>query len=57
MKCVTMTKLAKLLGEKVGKDYSPSNLQSKLRRETLTFKEALIIAEILDYKLEFTPNN
>ncbi len=45
--------LAVLMTEKSGKKYTPDGLAGKIRRETLTFKEAELIAEILGYKLEF----
>ncbi len=53
MRCITLTKLAQELGERVGKPYSLENLTGKLKRGTITLKEAYIIADILDYDLEF----
>ena len=52
---VTITKLAELMTEKTGKKYTLASLSSKLKIKSLSLHEAYIIAEILDYDLEFTP--
>ena len=39
--------------EKTGKDYTFKSLTGKLQRGSLSLDEAYIIAEILNYKLEF----
>lgn len=52
---VTITKLAELTTEKTGKKYTLASLSSKLKIKSLSLHEAYIIAEILDYDLEFTP--
>lgn len=52
---VTITKLAELMTEKTGKKYTLASLSSKLKIKSLSLHEAYIIAEILDYDLEFIP--
>ena len=46
LRCLTITKLAQMMREATG----------KLQRGTLSLDEAYIIADLLDYKLEFTDN-
>jgi hypothetical protein len=50
-KNITLSELAKKLGENLGKDYSLNNLSSKLRKETISFKEVDLIADILEYEI------
>ena len=50
---ITLKKLADKLSEISGKYYSYNSLLGKLNRESLSLKETEIIAEILDYKIEF----
>lgn len=50
---MTLTNLAALMSEKTGKKYTLPSLYSKLKIETLSLKEAYIIAEILGYDIEF----
>ena len=45
--------LAAMMCEKGDKKYTPDGLAGKIRRETLTFKEAELLAGILGYSLEF----
>ena len=45
--------LAVMMTEKCGKKYTPDGLAGKIRRETLTFKEAELLADLLGYNLEF----
>ena len=52
-RATTLKKLAERLCEKTGEDYTYNSLLGKLNRESLSLKEAEIIASILDYKLEF----
>ena len=52
-RATTLKKLAERLGEETGEDYTYNSLLGKLNRESLSLKEAEIIASILDYKLEF----
>lgn len=50
---VNLTELAEALGKRVNKSYSMQNLSNKLRNETITHREMLIIADILGYDLKF----
>lgn len=50
---VSLTELAAALGKRVNKTYSMQNLSNKLRNETITHREMLIIADILGYELKF----
>lgn len=50
---ITLKKLAEKLSDITGNEYSYNSLLGKLNRESLSLKEAEIIAEILDYKLDF----
>lgn len=50
---VSMTELAQALGKRLNKPYSMQNLSNKLRNETISHREMLIIADILGYDLEF----
>jgi hypothetical protein len=51
---ISMTELASAMGKKLNKPYSLSNLSGKLRKETITYKEMKLIAEILGYDLKLT---
>ena len=53
LNCVTIKALAQMMSEKTGKAYSAKSLSHKLRRETLTLKEAYQIADLIGYKIEF----
>jgi hypothetical protein len=50
---ISITKLAKMLSEKTGKNYSQSNISQKLMRNTLKYEEAKAIGELLGYELKF----
>ena len=50
---VNLTELAQALGKRLSKPYSMQNLSNKLRKETITQREMLIIADILGYDLKF----
>ena len=50
---VSLTELAMALEKRLEKPYSMQNLSNKLRNETITHREMLIIADILGYDLEF----
>jgi len=50
---VSLTELAESLGIRLKKPYSMQNLSNKLRNETITHREMLIIADILGYDLKF----
>lgn len=49
----TINSVAKELSRISGKEITPNNLSLKLARDTLRYKEAKAIAEILGYELEF----
>lgn len=48
---MTLSELAKKLGENLNKDYSLNNLSGKLRKDTISFKEVDLIADILGYEI------
>lgn len=50
---VSLTELAAALSKRLNKPYSLNNLSNKLRNETITHREMLIIADILGYDLNF----
>lgn len=50
---ISLTELAQALSKKLDKPYSMQNLSNKLRNETITHREMLIIADILGYDLKF----
>ena len=49
----TINSVAKELSRISGKEITPNNLSLKLARDTLRYKEAKAIAEILGYELKF----
>lgn len=53
----TLEKLAKALGERLGKKYTGSNLSKKIRTQTIPYREIKLIADILDYDIEFIDRN
>lgn len=52
-KAITLTQLAKIMSENTGKIYTVKSLSGKLARESLSYKEAILIADIIGCKLEF----
>lgn len=50
---VSLTELAAALGKRLNKSYSLNNLSNKLRAETISHKEMIIIADILGYDVKF----
>lgn len=50
---ISLSELAQSLGKHLNKPYSMQNLSNKLRNETITHREMLIIADILGYELKF----
>ena len=50
---VSLTELADVLAKRLNKPYSMQNLSNKLRNETISHREMLIIADILGYDLKF----
>ena len=51
---VSLTELAGAMGKRLNKHYSLHNLSNKLRKETITYKEMKLIADILGYDLKLT---
>ena len=51
---MTLKSISQKLCTETGKNYTYNCLLGKLNRQTLSLKEAEIIAKILNYKLEFT---
>lgn len=49
----TLTKLAQIMSERLGRRYSLASLSQKLRNGTISYKEIRLIAEILNYKIIF----
>ena len=54
---VNLTELAEALSKKLNKPYSMQNLSNKLRNETITHREMILIADILGYDLKFVRKN
>ena len=54
---VNLTELAKALSKRLNKPYSMQNLSNKLRNETITHREMILIADILGYDLKFVRKN
>lgn len=54
---ISLTELANALSKRLNKPYSMQNLSNKLRNETITHREMLIIADILGYDIKFIPRN
>ncbi|MBR1425015.1 hypothetical protein IJ579_05590 [bacterium] len=54
---VSLTELAQALANRLKKPYSMQNLSNKLRNETITHREMLIIADILGYEIKFIRKN
>lgn len=51
--CLKIKDLAYIIEEKTGKKCSANSLSQKLSRETLTYNETLMIAELLGYEISF----
>ena len=54
---VSLTELTAVLSKRLNKPYSMQNLSNKLRKETITHREMLLIADILGYELKFVRKN
>ena len=57
LRCVTLTKLAEMMAQATGKPYTFKSLVGKMQRGTISLDEAYLIAELLNYKLEFIDKN
>ncbi len=53
LNAMTITSLTKEMSKRTGKNYTYSSITNKLKRESLSLKEAYLIADILGYDLEF----
>lgn len=49
---LTQKKLATVIEEHIGKKYTADGLSRKLNRDTITFKEVVLIADILAYEIK-----
>ena len=54
---ISLKELSAALGRRLNKHYSMQNLSNKLRKETITHREMLIIADILGYDIKFVRRN
>lgn len=50
---IKLKELAEMIEKGTGKKCSPNSLSQKLSRETMTYNEAITIAELLGYKIKF----
>ncbi len=50
---MTLTELAKRMSERLERNYSLASLSQKLRNGTIPYREVLLIAEILNYKIAY----
>ncbi len=53
LNAVTIKKMAQLMSEKSERVYTQGSLSNKINRESITLKEAYLMADILGYKIEF----
>lgn len=53
LKRVSMEELAVKMTEFAGKTYTPAMLYGKINRDTISFTECQLIADILGYRIEF----
>lgn len=53
----TMSGIVKALNEKYNRNDSIQNLSAKLSRGTIKYREALEIAEVIGYKIEWIPKD
>ncbi len=54
---IKLKELAEMISTKTGNTCSANSLSQKLRRGTLSYNEALLIAEILGYRIDFVKEN
>lgn len=50
---VLLKELAAMISEKTGKNCAPNVLSRKLTRGTMSYNEAILIAELLGYEISF----
>lgn len=56
-RCTTIKKLAEMMTEVTGKQYTRYSLSSKISRSSLRYDEVEVIAKILGYKIEIEDIN
>lgn len=56
-KAIKQKDLASKMSEMTGGNYNSKTFSAKLNRESFTYKEMLLIAEILGYDIQFVNNN
>ncbi len=56
-KGIKQFELARKMAEITAGNYNPKTFSAKLNRESFTYKEMLLIAEILGYDIQFVNNN
>lgn len=54
---MTLTELAEALTQKTGRNYNVNGLSQKLRRSSMQYDEAKLIADVLGYKIKFEKIN
>lgn len=52
---VKLKELALKISDRSGKDVAANSLSHRLSRETITYNEVLLIADILGYDIKFIP--
>lgn len=53
LNAVTITKMADLMNSRSEKKYTRGSLSNKINRESITLKEAYLLAELLGYEIIF----
>jgi len=54
---LTLTHLAKIMTQKIGKNIKMDSLSQKMRKGTMKFEEVEFIAECLNYRINFEKIN
>lgn len=53
---IKLKELAMMIETKTGKKCSANSLSQKLSRETLTYNEVVLIADLLNYEIKYEKN-
>ena len=56
-KAQTLKNVCEIMTQKSNKTVMPNNITNKLRRGTIKFNEIQDMLDVLDYHIEFIPNN
>jgi len=56
-KAQTLKNVCEMMTQKSDKTIMPNNITNKLRRGTIKFNEIQDMLDVLDYHIEFIPNN